>query len=158
MDRTDLINGRVVRALTLWRPWPWCFLHAGKRVENRDWPAPASLRDGYIALHAGKHFDHYACADMQRGEFGPVAKACPADPDQHPDSVVFAVARLAGVRQFHDAAPSRFVDPFAFGPYCWDLVDFVELAQPVPCGGRQGLWLLPADVLGRVVAQLGKAA
>lgn len=150
----NLIDGRLVRGLTLHRPWPWCFTHAGKRIENRDWPAPRWLFGGYLALHSGKHFDHYACADMRRGEFGAPARQCPDDPGEHPDSVVFAIAKLTGVYRL----VSRGRNPWAFGPYCWQLEEFVALPSPVPCRGFQKLWALPPDVFERVVEQLGKAA
>ncbi len=31
------------RALTLKQPWPYAFVHGGKRVENRTWPVPPKL-------------------------------------------------------------------------------------------------------------------
>lgn len=38
-------------ALSIRQPWPWCIIHAGKDVENRDWPT--SLR-GLVLIHASK--------------------------------------------------------------------------------------------------------
>lgn len=43
MTTDATIDGRIVRGLTLWRPWPAAFTHADKRVENRPWRAPRWL-------------------------------------------------------------------------------------------------------------------
>jgi len=156
--RANLINGRLVRGLTLWRPWPWAFVHAGKRIENRDWPAPKWMIGGYLALHAGKHFDHHACADMREGLFSAAARACPEDKHAHPDSVVFAIAQVTGFYKLQTPHPRRGKDPFAFGPYVWQTPDVIVLPRPVPCAGKQGLWILPDAVFAQVAEQLGKAA
>jgi hypothetical protein len=51
----------MLRALTLWRPWPWAILRAarGKRklIENRDWSLPKALIGVPILIHAGKKWD-----------------------------------------------------------------------------------------------------
>lgn len=41
-----------MRAISIRQPWCWAILHAGKRVENRDWKG-CSYR-GPVLLHAGK--------------------------------------------------------------------------------------------------------
>ena len=61
------LRGMPIRGLTLWRPWPWAFTHADKRVENRPRKPPAYMIGGYLALHSGKHFDHSALVAMQEG-------------------------------------------------------------------------------------------
>lgn len=50
-------------ALSIRQPWAWLILHAGKDVENREWPT--KLR-GRILVHAGKGMtvDEYASAAM----------------------------------------------------------------------------------------------
>ncbi len=40
-----------MKALSIRQPWAWAILHAGKDIENRDWPA--RLR-GTILIHAAK--------------------------------------------------------------------------------------------------------
>jgi len=40
-----------MKALTIRQPWAWAIFHAGKDIENRDWPT--RLR-GRIAIHAAK--------------------------------------------------------------------------------------------------------
>jgi hypothetical protein len=38
-------------ALSVRQPWAWSILHAGKEIENRDWPTKVR---GRICLHASK--------------------------------------------------------------------------------------------------------
>lgn len=43
-------------ALSIRQPWAWAILHAGKRVENRDWRTQKGWRDfrGPVCLHAAR--------------------------------------------------------------------------------------------------------
>lgn len=52
----DTPNPRML-ALSLWRPWPWSFFHADKRIENRSWPIPTWAIGVPIAMHATKRLD-----------------------------------------------------------------------------------------------------
>lgn len=38
-------------ALSVRQPWPWLMFHAGKGVENRDWPTKVR---GHVLIHASK--------------------------------------------------------------------------------------------------------
>ena len=40
-----------MKALSIRQPWCWLILHAGKDIENRDWPTKFR---GRFLLHAGK--------------------------------------------------------------------------------------------------------
>lgn len=40
-----------MKAISIRQPWAWMILHAGKDIENRDWPT--SFR-GEVLIHAGK--------------------------------------------------------------------------------------------------------
>lgn len=144
-----LIAGRRVRGLTLKRPWPWAFEFAGKRVENRKWAPPRALVGGWLALHAGKGWDAPSVPLFVNGEFGPAA-ARVLD-DIHPDSRIFALARIASFYE-RDDGPMR--GPWAFGPFVWELTDFTVLPIPVDCRGAQGLWRLSGDVFEQVRVQL----
>lgn len=57
-----------MRALTLWRPWPWAIfrapLHSAKRIENRPWKPWPSIIGKRIVLHAGKAFQKDAVDDI----------------------------------------------------------------------------------------------
>lgn len=48
-------------ALSIWQPWLWAIMWAGKNIENRTWP---TRYQGWVALHAGAHYDPYWYARM----------------------------------------------------------------------------------------------
>lgn len=50
-----------LRALALWRPWPWTILHLGKGIENRSHNRFRNYR-GWLLLHAGQVWDR-TCYD-----------------------------------------------------------------------------------------------
>lgn len=154
MPGEHTLNGRRVRGLTLWRPWPWTFTHADKRVENRSWKPPDTIVGGYLALHAGLKFDSHACLGMQNGEFGAAAVRIDPREGAHPHGVIVAVARLEG---FHMSAGQGRLpgdDLWEFGPYVWRTPNVQRLSTPVDCKGAQGLWKLPQDVFEAVAAQI----
>lgn len=153
-----------MRALSLWRPWPWAFFHAGKRIENRSWRPPASILGEWVAMHASLTFDHGAAKRMRDGAFGNDAAIVPFIPRNHATGIVGAF-RVSGAfmldqvgayaaQEIHDAARSRF----AFGPWCWLTPDVIELPEPIPCKGKQGLWTVPAGIEARLRARIAEAA
>jgi hypothetical protein len=142
-------------ALSLWRPWPWAFFHAGKRVENRSWPLPRWAMGKDIAMHAAQRFDNEALQQMRAGEFGDAARAVPVT--GHPTGIV-------GVFRF-DEESWQYIeklysepDPWSFGPHVWPVNNIIELARPIPCRGYQKLWRVPEDVRDAVRAQLPERA
>jgi hypothetical protein len=147
IERT--LNGRRIRGLTLWRPWPWAFTHAGKRVENRPWKPPSTILGGYVALHAGLKFDHGACVGMQEGLFGPAAATINPRDTAHPQSVIVAVAKVEGFKE-HVGDP----EGWAFGPFVWKMPNLMILPAHIPCKGAQGLWRLPDGVFNAVADQM----
>jgi len=42
-----------MKTISIRQPWAWAILHAGKRIENRDWRAAPSYR-GSLLIHASK--------------------------------------------------------------------------------------------------------
>lgn len=158
-DHESRIFGRFARGLTLHRPWPWCFLHAGKRVENRSWPAPPFLFDEWIALHAGEHFDDAAASRMRAGDFGEAARGVLDAGVTHPAGVIFAIARLGSLRHIDggsfcdDGARPPDQDRWSFGPWVWALHDLRRLPKPIPARGRQRLWRLTDAQAAEIEAQ-----
>lgn len=55
-----------MKALSIRQPWAWAILHAGKDIENRDWPT--SFR-GPVLIHAGQK------ADCEVNELTPLLQA-----------------------------------------------------------------------------------
>jgi hypothetical protein len=133
-----------MKALTLHRPWAWAIAHGGKRIENRSWPFPRSLRGERIAIHAGKTWNEGALASLLGMR---LAAAVPRTQDRHPVGIV-ATAVLHCVLT-PDEVRGAFVEqaPWAIGPECWLLAKVHALPAPVPCAGAQGLWEVPAELL-----------
>jgi len=154
------LEGRIIRGLTLHRPWPWAFTHLpeseAKGVENRGWKPPRQMIGGWVALHSGKAFDDGAWQRMRAGFFGSAAQAVPPAGD-HPDSVITVLCRLTGSYSLPGKSAVHS-DPWAFGPECWELPASrrVVLPEPVPCRGAQGLWRLPDEVFERVRVQFDR--
>lgn len=160
-----------MKALSLWRPWPWAIFHAPnspKRVENRTWKPWDSIIGQRIALHAGKRFDRSAIDFIDDivagGGFVPEvvdADLCPKKPADHPTGII-GTARVLGwvdepartwspgldFTQALEALDSDWIG----GPIGWVLGEVQALAQPIPIGGKQGLWTLPSGVAKQIIA------
>jgi hypothetical protein len=134
-----------MKALTLWRPWPWAILHGSKRVENRDGPPPLAILGRYIALHAGKAWDF--------GGAGLIRDFHPEMPDgynKHPLGIV-AIARVTGVRRSaHGDSVEAEQRRWFFGPCGWLFDDCIAIPA-VACRGFQGLWQVPDAVCVEVM-------
>jgi hypothetical protein len=133
-----------VRALTLWRPWPWAMLTGSKRVENR--PRCWNIEGYLVALHSGQHFDHAGAFAIQR-----VHPMMPMRPAAHPcgriegagivrEVLSSTEARARGLRWASDAG------------WCYVFERLVRFANPIAgVRGRQGLFKLDDDTRAMVV-------
>jgi hypothetical protein len=132
-----------LRALSLWRPWPWLILHAGKNVENRTW---ATRYRGPLILHAGNTVDPWAAANH-------------VEHLDHPDvtaETVFARGFVGTVElvDVHpaDACRARHGDQLC-SPWAapdgwhWQLANPRAFPAPIPGPGRQRLFSPPAEVI-----------
>jgi hypothetical protein len=138
-----------VKALTLWRPWPWAIFHAPhnpKRIENRPWKPWPSIIDRRIVLHAGQTFDKGAVDDVleltRPEDECDLVRVLPASAT---DTGLIGVATIQGVA-VSEAEAERFMpgqSEWWSGPYAWLLKDVRVFSAPIPCKGKQGLWDLP---------------
>ena len=136
-----------MRAITLWQPWAWAIAHAGKDVENRTWAPPRTVLGQRIAIHAGKR--------IARGAF-PWPDGVASPPDRTVTSAIVAVTRVAGsLRPGELFSPTRTPEiwwlPEQFG---WLLAGTVALAEPIRCGGHQGVWTLSREIEDAVGRQI----
>jgi hypothetical protein len=153
-----------MKALTLWRPWPYVIFHPDpekrKTIENRTWAPPAPMFGQLIAIHAGKRWDRDGAEYIEDiiGEY--------RDDEDDPSGVIVGVVRV--VRVFNDDhhkalhAMGRRCDPltrspWAFGPVCWVLEDAIPFAKPIPCRGAQGLWNVPDPIEAEIADYLEQA-
>lgn len=112
--------------LTIRQPWASAVVRLGKDVENRTWTTPYR---GPIAIHAGRSVDRAAHPRVGN-----------ALRQRLPSGCVVAVATLCDIVRDSDSIWA------GDGFYHWILSDVQELAEPVPCIGRQLLFKLPLDV------------
>jgi hypothetical protein len=120
-------------AISLWQPWATAITHAGKRIENREWPCP--LPPGSrVCLHAAAKVDK-DIIDILR-----------EDGHKLPDDLPRMA--LVGTARFVCNVDSR-VDPrldevqarsWWAGPIGWLLDDVHVFDEPLPCPGSRKLW------------------
>lgn len=136
-----------MKALTLWRPWPWAIFHAPehqKRVENRPWKPWESIVNTRIVLHAGKKFDSESAEDLcSMFGFHPDGDV----PHGWKDEGLVGVATVRGCASTAAECDRFMVGQSAWfsGPFAWLLGDVVTFAEPIPAKGMQGLWDLAPE-------------
>ena len=136
-----------LRALTIHQPWAWFITKGYKPIENRSWRPPQSLVGQWLAIHAGKTWDQATVLDDIRDMADAYEGYGPSMLDLHAQcGSILAVARVTGF-------VTESASPWFFGPIGWTLADVIDLPEPVPCRGAQGLWKVPADVYKRVLVQ-----
>ena len=136
-----------MKALSVRAPWWWFILHAGKDIENRNWPTRFR---GTVYLHASRTMprtevaDDFAAASRIAwgGGLGPVPPSF--------DELKASAGKIVGKVDVVDCASSS-ASPWFFGKFGFVLRNPVAFARPVPCLGHLSLFDLPDDV----VQQLG---
>lgn len=128
-----------VRILTVKQPWATALISGGKDVENRSW---ATNYRGWVLIHAGKSIDASVPARYGLGD----AQAAMALPR---GCVIGAVNITAVIRTWR----SRWAEP---GCWHWyhESESAIELADPVPWRGIQGLKRAPVELLRLLPASM----
>jgi hypothetical protein len=135
-----------VKALTVRQPWGWAIAAGHKAIENRTWN---TAYRGPLAIHAASRWDGDEALKRVYELTGAYVLSTSL-------SAVIAVVDLVGVCAAPDGCDCG---PWAIsGHKHWQLANARELAYPVACKGRLGLWELPADVESSVLAQSGEAS
>lgn len=167
LDRSFLAPDGTLSALTLWPEWVWAIHKLDKRVENRTWKIPSGR---WFALHAGAHVGgrkgSVAEAEGWEGVRAMATRAGWVAPA--PLWRVHALAKHGRIIQRDPKAPltSMIHGLFRVRGYVtgdngsWhvpgqvgNVLDYVPLAEPIPCKGAQGLWTVPADVVERMAVR-----
>jgi len=130
-----------MKALSIRQPWAWCILHAGKRIENRNWPTNFL---GPIYLHASKGMTRAEyeegldlCHAIGRKQLLPEGPTMPSIKEL-PRGGIVGRARIVDCVASH-AWLSDDVEPWFFGPYGF-LLDDVEPLPFYPCKGARGFF------------------
>jgi hypothetical protein len=167
-----------VRGISLWRPWPWCFTHADKRVENRG--HAVDFR-GDVVFHAAKRWDEDSIPFIERTARAHGFRPPLMEKTAHVEGALVFVAtivdcvaieefeRLAGRgavsmygsgqvngRVLESVTPTSTIDwavqsDWAFGPFCWVLEDVRPLPAPIPWRGKQGWFHVPDVVVDQAL-------
>jgi hypothetical protein len=147
------------RALSLYAPWCWAILHAGKDIENRSW----SPRSGY-ARFRGDFWIHASLfgGDSPGGlqklsdEFEGVKTMAARSGRELPGPVTLRMfldmrGKIVGRARIVDAVEDSSSGWFC-GPLGLVLTEPVALPEPLPCKGALGFWAVPPDILEKLRA------
>lgn len=127
----DPSHGRRTYALSIRQPWAWLILHAGKNIENRNWPT--AFR-GRVLIHAGK--------EMTRADYQAAAIFCSALPHEVKFPSYEEAKALCGgiVGEVEITGCVRASDsPWFCGEYGFVLRD-ARPRELVPCKGALGFF------------------
>lgn len=134
-----------MKALSIRQPWAWAILHAGKDIENRDWPTKFR---GTVAVHAAKGMtnDEYQLAREFMIDAGVAAPDIP---------LAHAIRRgaIIGLVDIIDCVDES--DSLWFcGHYGFILANPRPLPTPIPCSGTLNFWNVPVEIGRQIWAQL----
>ena len=136
-----------MRALSLWRPWPWAILYFDKRVENRSWDVKYR---GEFVIHAAQTFDAEAADDiagMVRDEPDLPLQPFSEKKADHPCGLV-GVARIVDCLHYlDDDGKNPRLSKWAFGPYCAVLENVRAFKSPIPWKGQRGWFDVPDEIV-----------
>lgn len=137
-----------MKALSVRQPWAWAILHAGKDIENRDWPTKFR---GTVAVHAAKTLtrEEHLWASMD------IEERSGLRPPTYPmlASRGFIVG-LVDIVDCVDGSPS----PWFQGEFGFVLANPRPLIRPVYCKGALGFWDVPGAVETVIRQRLSEAA
>lgn len=148
-----------MKALTVWEPWATFLVKGPKRYETRTW---RTSHRGPLAIHAAKRLD----PDVMERCFGAAALEDDVDvlsPRAWPDTRLcqilgghgiympdgFHPGHVLGVVELVDVYPApeaprnmveRHLGDFGEGRFAWQVRRVLELDEPLPARGQQGLW------------------
>jgi len=126
----------VINALTISQPYASLIADGKKWVENRTW---GTHYRGLLAIHAGKGSQYLTRTQLENYPTGCIVAV----------AVLGACIDISGPRIWDRAfeiVRGRTIDDLmnhehTEGPWCWVLENVTKLDEPVPCSGKQGLWI-----------------
>jgi activating signal cointegrator 1 len=123
-------------ALSLWQPWATLVAIGAKRNETRSW---STSYEGPLAIHATKGNLDREVLDAESFRRALAGRELPR-------GAVLAVGWLDGCVRTASLVGTGLSDQeMAFGDYtpgrwAWLFARVIELSQPVPARGAQGMW------------------
>lgn len=145
-----------IKALTIWQPYCQFLVRGIKHFETRTW---ATKYRGPVAIHAAARpaFKGVIGALRTLVKKASLPKALrqivyndsiePLESiDEYPRGSVVAIGRLVACHQItpkllNKVNPiERIMGNWHLGDYAWEFEDIIEIPQPIPAKGQQGLW------------------
>lgn len=124
--------------LSVWQPWPWCIMHAGKDVENRTWGPPKGLRGQWLAIHASK-----TCEELDQARDSILRNLGIVVPRR--EELAFgAIVCVVRVVDWSHRSTSKWASP---GFVHWELRAVRPLQTPVAYRGSQGIFQIEQATL-----------
>jgi len=137
------MSAEALHCLVVRQPWAWAIISCAKDIENRSWTTDYR---GPLIIQAGA-----AKTDVNRM----VKTGGSAVP-----RINFAYGSLIGVVDLIGVAPlseDLEKNPWASGPYCWQLENPRCFAEPIPAKGKLKLFTLPPSLTPDVRAAVASA-
>lgn len=130
-----------LRCLAVQQPYAWALCANVKNIENRSW---TTKQRGTIVIVASS-------ATSQIKRFQKDAKPAKLSADH---LMVSAAIGLVDIVDVVPLNPSLESNPWAFGPYCWQLANGRLFKEPIPCKGKLNLYLPDDDLAAKLNQQV----
>ena len=129
-----------MKALSLWAPWAWAIIYAGKDIENRTWMPPASVIGQRVLIHASMRGRTWqAMVEDAQPMINIVARIGGSYPRLSASDLMYMRGHIIGSVEIAEAVTSS-ASPWFFGPIGFVLRDPRPLSPIVPCKGRLGFF------------------
>ena len=152
-----------MKALTLDPVWAFAVAHLGKDIENRKWKPPVALWKQDFVIHAGiksdrTNFNWMVYSAVEAGwhrrwrsndevVFTKGGRTERFNFNEPTRGAVVAVVTLEGVGERGEGRGWVVGGPWAIRDHeWWQLGNIRPLDKPIPCKGRQRVWILPWEV------------
>lgn len=130
-------NKTGIKALTLIRPWGHAIIYGPKKIENRSWKPPKTIRGKFIYIHSGQKYDKTAVNFMKRRGYNPPdEKSCPTG--------IIGLVEITGYVKQSES-------PWFVGPFGWTVGGVIAFLEPIKCPGKQGLWRPDISATGDIM-------
>lgn len=133
-----------LRCLAVQQPFAWAICAGIKNIENRTWQT--KHRGTIVIVASGKTS---RVKELQRD-----AKPLKLSADH---LTVSAAVGIADIVDIHPLNSSLEANPWAIGPYCWQLANGRLFKKPIPCKGKLNLYSPDDEVAVKIREQVPTA-
>lgn len=133
-----------LRCLAVQQPYAWAICAGIKNIENRSWQT--KHRGTIVIVASGK--------TSRLKEFQRDAKPLKLSADHLTVSAAIGIADIVDIQPLNSSLEAN---PWASGPYCWQLANGRLFKEPIPCKGKLNLYNPDDDLAARIGAQMPTA-